>query len=70
MVLLNNVIDVMVNGHIRIEDLLPDVSVSDFLSVFWKKFLCEFVSDEGTHTADIIFLRDAVDSVPVADRCV
>ena len=67
MVLLNNVIDVMVNGHIRIEDLLPDVSVSDFLSVFRKKFLCEFVSDEGTHTADIIFLRDAVDSVPVAD---
>ena len=67
MVLLNNVIDVMVNGHIRIEDLLPDVSVSDFLSVFRKKFLCEFVSDEGTHTADIIFLRDAVDSTPVAD---
>ena len=67
MVLLNNVIDVMVNGHIRIEDLLPDVSVSDFLSVFRKKFLCEFVSDEGTHTADIIFLRDAIDSAPVAD---
>lgn len=67
MVLLNNVIDVMVNGHIRIEDLLPDVSVSDFLSVFRKKFLCEFVSDEGTHTADIIFLRDAVDSTPVAN---
>ena len=67
MVLLNNVIDVMVNGHIRIEDLLPDVSVSDFLSVFRKKFLCEFVSDEGTHTADIIFLRDVADSAPVAD---
>lgn len=67
MVLVNNVIDVMVNGHIRIEDLLPDVSVSDFLSVFRKKFLCEFVSDEGTHTADIIFLREVVDSAPVAD---
>lgn len=67
MVLVNNVIDVMVNGHIRIEDLLPDVSVSDFLSVFPKKFLCEFVSDEGTHTADIIFLREVVDSAPVTD---
>lgn len=67
MVLVNNVIDVMVNGHIRIEDLLPDVSVSDFLSVFRKKFLCEFVSDEETHTADIIFLREVVDSTPVAD---
>lgn len=67
MVLVNNVTDVMVNGHIRIEDLLPDVSVSDFLSVFRKKFLCEFVSDEGTHQANIIFLRDVVDSAPVAD---
>lgn len=67
MVLVNNVIDVMANGHIRIEDLLPDVSVPDFLSVFRKKFLCEFVSDEGTHTADIIFLREVVDSAPVAD---
>ena len=67
MVLVNNVIDVMVNGHIRIEDLLPDVSVSDFLSVFRKKFLCEFVSDEGTHQASIIFLKDAVESAPAAD---
>lgn len=67
MVLVNNVIDVMVNGHIRIEDLLPDVSVSDFLSVFRKKFLCEFISDEGTHQASIIFLKDAVRSAPVAD---
>ena len=71
MVLVNNVIDVMVNGHIRIEDLLPDVTVSEFLEVFRKKFLCEFVSDEGTHTANIIFLRDVVESKPVADltRC-
>lgn len=67
MVLVNNVIDVIVNGHIRIEDLLPDVSVSDFLSVFRKKFLCEFVSDEGTHQASIIFLKDAVESAPAAD---
>ncbi len=67
MVLVNNVIDVMVNGHIRIEDLLPDVTVSDFLGVFRKKFLCEFVSNESSHTADVIFLREAVDSQPVAD---
>ena len=71
MVLVNNVIDVLVNGHIRVEDLLPDVTVSDFLGVFRKKFLCEFVSNESDHTADIIFLKDAVDSNPVADltRC-
>ena len=39
----------------------------DFSRIFRKKFLCEFVSDEGTHTADIIFLREVVDSAPVAD---
>ena len=72
MVLVNNVIDVMVNGHIRVEDLLPDVSLSDFLGAFRKKFCCEFVSDESTHTAKIIFLKDMVDSLPVADltKCV
>lgn len=72
MVLVNNVIDVMVNGHIRVEDLLPDVSLSDFLGAFRKKFCCEFVSDEATHTAKIIFLKEMVDSQPVADltRCV
>ena len=72
MVLVNNVIDVMVNGHIRVEDLLPDVSLSDFLGAFRKKFCCEFVSDESSHTAHIIFLHDVVGSRPVTDltKCV
>lgn len=67
MVLVNNVIDVMVNGHIRVEDLVPDVSVADFLGVFRKKFCCEFISDESTHTSDIIFLQEAVNEKPMAD---
>lgn len=67
MVIINNVIDVMVNGHIRMEDLLPDVTVTDFLSVIRKKFCCEFVSDEGQHTANIIFLRDVVNGKAYTD---
>jgi hypothetical protein len=67
MVLINNVIDVMVNGHIRIADLLPDVTCKDFFAVFRKKFCCEFTSDEGSHTAGIVFLRDVVADTPVAD---
>lgn len=67
MVLLNNVIDTLANGQIKVADLLPDVTVSDFLSVFRKKFCCEFTSDEGAMTADIVFLRDVVASKPVAD---
>lgn len=67
MVLPNNVIDVLANGQIKVADLVPDVTVSDFLSVFRKKFCCEFTSDEGSMTADVIFLRDVVASKPVAD---
>lgn len=67
MVLINNVIDVLANGQLKVADLVPDVTVSDFLAVFRKKFCCEFSSDEGSMTADIIFLRDIVASKPVAD---
>lgn len=67
MVLLNNVIDPLVNGRLRIADLLPDVSVSDFLALFRKKFCCEFTADEGKRQADVVFLKDVVDMQPVAD---
>lgn len=67
MVLLNNVIDTLVNGRIRMADLLPDVTVADFLAVFRKKFCCEFTSDEGRRTAGIVFLRDVVGTAPVTD---
>lgn len=67
MVLLNNVIDVLANGRLKLADLVPDVTCAEFLSVFRKKFCCEFTSDEGKRTASIIFLRDMIASKPVAD---
>ena len=72
MLVLNTVIDTLVNGRIRLADLVPDVSCADFLAVFRKKFCCEFTSDEGKRTAEVIFLRDALAARPEADltRCV
>ena len=67
MVLLNNVIDVLANGRLKVADLLPDVTCTDFLSVFRKKFCCEFTSNEGTRTANVIFLHEALASPPMAD---
>lgn len=67
MVLLNNVIDPLVNGRLKIADLLPDVSVSDFLALFRKKFCCEFTADEGKQQANVVFLKDVVAMAPVAD---
>lgn len=71
MVVVNTVMDVLVNGRIKVADLVPDISCADFIAVFRKKFCCEFSSDEGRRTADIIFLRDALSSSPTEDltRC-
>lgn len=67
MVVINNVIDVLVNGKIRLSDLVPDSTCADFLTVIRKKFCCEFTSDEGQHTANIIFLRDTLNALPEKD---
>ena len=67
MVLLNNVIDVLVNGRLKVADLLPDVSIADFLAVFRKKFCCEFSTDEGMRTANIVFLRDVMGNSSITD---
>ena len=67
MVLLNNVIDSIVNGQIKMADLLPDVTCTEFLTVFRKKFCCEFTSDEGTRTANVIFLKDVLESISSQD---
>lgn len=67
MVVINNVIDVLVNGKIRLSDLVPDGTCADFLTVIRKKFCCEFASDEGQHTANIIFLRDTLNELPEND---
>ena len=72
MVVVNNVMDALVNGRIKVADLVPDVTCADFIAVFRKKFCCEFISDEGQRTADIIFLREALAARPTEDltRCV
>ena len=67
MVVINNVIDVLVNGKIRLSDLVPDGTCADFLTVIRKKFCCEFTSDEGQHSANIIFLRDTLNELPEND---
>lgn len=67
MALLNKVIDTLVNGHIYLADLVPDVTVSDFLAMFRKKFCCEFSVNEGTRTVGVVFLKDIVDAPAQTD---
>lgn len=67
MVLLNSCIDTLVNCKLRFEDLVPDVSVSDFINLYRKKFCCEFVPDETTRKMKIVFFRDIMASKVDAD---
>lgn len=67
MVVVNNVIDVLVNGKIRLSDFVPNGTCADFLAVFRKKFCCEFTADEGNRIVEIVFLRDAMSAKPRED---
>lgn len=71
MVVINNVIDVLINGRIKIADLVPDVTCADFIAVFRRKFCCEFMPDEGARTVSVTFLHDAIKQPPFEDltRC-
>ena len=67
MVVVNNVIDAIINGHVLNRDLVPDISCKEFLAIIRKKFCCEFASDERTRTVSIVFMKDLADSAPVTD---
>lgn len=58
MVFLNNNIDTIVKSEIRYDQIVPDLSVSELLTLFRNKFCCEFIPDEITKSIDILLFRD------------
>jgi len=58
MVFVNNTMDSLVNGDIRIADLVPNCKISVILDLFRKKFCCEFIPDEVSKTMDIELFND------------
>ena len=58
MVVLNTTCDSLINGCIRIKDLLPDCSCADILEVYRKSFFCEFIADEVGKTIKIVLFKD------------
>jgi hypothetical protein len=67
MVIVNTCADALVNGTIKLTDLLPDCTCADILNLFRKKFCCEFIPDESTRTVDIKLLSEILDSDPQID---
>ena len=64
MVFINNCADALVNGTIRIVDLLPDCMCSTILNVFRKKFCCEFIPDEVNRIVDIKLFNEIISTTP------
>lgn len=60
MVFINNTIDSLVNGTIRLAHLVPNCYCSTLLEVFRKKFCCEFIPDEVERTVRIEFFKDII----------
>ena len=67
MVFINTCADSLVNGTIRIVDLLPDCMCNTILEVFRKKFLCEFLPDETGRTIKIELFKDCLSQKPSHD---
>ncbi|MDR2917646.1 MAG: hypothetical protein LBV74_22875 [Tannerella sp.] len=67
MMFVNNTDDTLLNGDIRLTDLVPDILCSTLLNVYRKKFGCEFIPDELNKTVRIDFLNDIIDETPTVD---
>lgn len=67
MVFINTCADSLVNGTVRVVDLLPDCMCNTILEVFRKKFLCEFIPDEAGRTVKIELFKDCLSQTPSYD---
>lgn len=61
MVLLNANMDTIVGGDIKLEQLVPDCSLSELMDTFRGKFCCEFISDETARTVRITLFNELLD---------
>lgn len=58
MVLLNTNMDTLVGGEIKLEQLVPDCTLSELMDTFRGKFCCEFIPDETTRTVRITLFNE------------
>lgn len=65
LVILNNVVDAIVDGNIHFKQLVPDITVEDFINAVRRKFCCEFILKGKT--IDLLFVKDILKSAPDTD---
>ena len=66
-VFINNTMDSLANGMIKLSHLVPDCMCNDVLDVYRKKFCCEFVPDEGARSVRVVFFKDIINETDVPD---
>ncbi len=62
LVVLHNNVDVIVNGYVQYKHLLPDCTVSDFVSTIEKMFCGKFVLSSKTGIVTFVYFNDYLDS--------
>lgn len=67
MVFVNNTADTLLGGRIKVSQLVPDITCSELIDLFRKKFCCEFHPDQVNMTVDIVFMRDIANQHPDMD---
>lgn len=55
---LNNTVDAIVTGTLDYKQLLPPVSINDFLNALYCRFGMKVSFDSNTNTVDLILIRD------------
>lgn len=55
---LNNTVDAIVNGTLDYKQLLPPVSINDFLNALYCRFGMKVSFDSNTNTVNLILIRD------------
>jgi hypothetical protein len=68
LVVLNNTIDAILSGKLYYKDMMPDVTIQEFLESLYTKFGMVYFVDSTKRTVKIKFLKDILDRSPAGIR--
>ena len=62
LVVLNNTIDAVISGRLNYKDMMPDITVKEFLDALYNKFGLQYFIDSNTQTVSLMFWKDILAS--------
>jgi len=58
LVVLNNTIDTVLTGRLHYKDMMPDITVKEFLDALYNKFGLQYFVNSTTRTVSLVFWKD------------